>query len=61
MTKEIEVYGRRVKLYKVRSHENAWCSDPDLALQIERRIAKLYQELNSSLKQTESDEEGSSD
>lgn len=45
MTKQIEVYGRTIKLYRVGAYDNAWCSDRRLALQLERRRRELERQL----------------
>ncbi|MFQ5851095.1 MAG: hypothetical protein ACE5JU_10980 [Candidatus Binatia bacterium] len=45
MTREVEVHGRRIKLYRVRKYPNAWCSDRSLAHQIGQKRKKLLREL----------------
>jgi len=42
VTKDVKVYGQRIKLYRVRRFAAAWCSDRNLAYQIgERREQNL--------------------
>ena len=48
MTREVEVNGRQIKLYRVNGYENAWCSDPVLASKIGKRRQALLRELKSS-------------
>ncbi len=50
MTREVKAYGRRIKVYRVRKCADAWCSDRNLAHQIEERREKnLYDlRLNSN-------------
>ncbi len=48
MTREVELNGRQIKLYRVSGYENAWCSDPGLATSIGRRRQALLRELKST-------------
>jgi hypothetical protein len=48
MTRQVEINGREVKLYRVSGYENAWCSDPGLATSIGRRRQALLLELKST-------------
>ncbi len=48
MTRQVEINGRQVKLYRVSGFENAWCSDPGLATSIGRRRQALLRELKST-------------
>jgi len=48
MTRQVEINGRQVKLYRVSGYENAWCSDPGLATSIGRRRQELLRELKST-------------
>ncbi len=48
MTRQVEINGRPVKLYRVSGYENAWCSDPELAITIGRRRQTLLRELKST-------------
>jgi hypothetical protein len=48
MTRQVEINGRQVKLYRVSGYENAWCSDPELATSIGRRRQSLLRELKST-------------
>ncbi len=45
MTREVKAYGRRIKVYRVRRCADAWCSDRNLAHQIEQRREKNLREL----------------
>ncbi len=45
MTREVKAYGRRIKVYRVRRCADAWCSDRNLAHQIEERREKNLHEL----------------
>ena len=51
MIREVELNGQQVKLYKVRGYENAWCSDPRLTHQIERKRREIFRELRLTTKQ----------
>jgi len=48
MTRQVEINGLQVKLYRVSGYENAWCSDPELATSIGRRRQSLLRELKST-------------
>lgn len=58
MTKDIDLYGRQIKLYKVHGYANAWCSDRRLILKVERKRKELFRELSFTPKQTKALEEG---
>lgn len=45
MKREVKTYGRRIKVYRVRRCADAWCSDRNLAHQIEERREKNLREL----------------
>lgn len=49
-TREIEVHGKRIKLYKVGAYDNAWCSDPRLAHKIEQRRREQDRQLQLLIK-----------
>ncbi|MFQ5850416.1 MAG: hypothetical protein ACE5JU_07485 [Candidatus Binatia bacterium] len=48
MTRQIQIHGQRINLYRVRGYDNAWCSDPRLALRIQRKRQQLLRELRST-------------
>ena len=48
MERQVEIDGKRLKLYRVNGYENAWCSDSQLAQQIGRRRQQWLRELKSS-------------
>ncbi len=45
MTREVKVYGQRLKVYRVRKCTAAWCSDHDLAHQIGEKREKNLRKL----------------
>jgi len=48
MTRQVEINGRQVKLFRVSGYDNAWCSDPELATRIGQRRQTLLRELKST-------------
>lgn len=61
--REIEVHGKRIKLYRVGAYDNAWCSDRRLASRIEHRRREQDRQLqllikkNRELERAQSQEE----
>lgn len=47
MNRRVKIHGKSFMLYRVDGFDNAWCSDRDLALQIQTRRKQFLEELNS--------------
>ncbi|MFQ5541546.1 MAG: hypothetical protein ACE5E2_01850 [Candidatus Binatia bacterium] len=47
MNRRVKIHGKTFMLYRVDGFDNAWCSDRDLALQIQSRRKQFLEELNS--------------
>jgi len=45
MTREVKVYGKRLKVYRVRKCATAWCSDRNLANKIGENREKSLRKL----------------
>ncbi len=45
MTREVKVYGQRLKVYRVRKCATAWCSDRNLANKIGEKREKNLRKL----------------
>lgn len=58
MTRQIEVHGKRITLYRVDGYENAWCSDPRLAAIIERRRKEIERQLQAAIERNRAVERG---
>jgi len=58
MTKDIQLHGQQLKLYRVSGYANAWCSDQQITQRVERKRKELFRELRYTEKQTKALEEG---
>ncbi len=45
MTREVKVYGKRLRVYRVRGCSTAWCSDRNLANKIGEKREKSLRKL----------------
>ena len=45
MTREVKVYGKRLRVYRVRGCSTAWCSDRNLANKIGEKHEKSLRKL----------------